>query len=30
MLILNRFPCSFEGNVGSYFGNFPVNLAKFD
>ena len=28
--ILNRFPCSFAGNIGSYYGNFPVNLAKFD
>ena len=28
--ILNRFPCNFEGTIGWYYGNFPVNLAKFD
>ena len=28
--ILNRFPCSFAGNIGWYYGDFPVNLAKFD
>ena len=28
--ILNRFPCSFLGNIGCYYGNFPVDLAKFD
>ena len=28
--ILNRFPCSFVGNIGCYYGNFPVNLAKLD
>ena len=28
--ILNRFPCIFAGNIGCYYGNFPVNLAKFN
>ena len=22
------FPCSFAGDIGCYYGNFPVNLAK--
>ena len=28
--ILNRFPCKFAVTIGSYYGNFPVNLTKFD
>ena len=28
--ILNRFPCTFAVTIGWYYGNFPVNLAKFD
>ena len=27
---LTVFPCSFAGTIGWYYGNFPVNLAKFD
>ena len=26
----NRFSCNFAGAIGWYYGNFPVNLAKFD
>ena len=28
--ILNRFPCKFAVTIGWYYGNFPVNLTKFD
>ena len=30
MSLLNCFPCSFADTIGWYYGNFPVNLAKFD
>ena len=28
--ILYRLLCNFAGTIGRYYGNFPVNLAKFD
>ena len=28
--ILNRFSCNFAGTIGRYYGNFPINMAKFD
>ena len=28
--ILYRLSCNFTGTIGRYYGNFPVNLAKFD
>ena len=28
--ILHRLLCNFAGTIGRYYGNFPVNLAKFD
>ena len=28
--ILNRFSCNFAGAIGRYYGNFPINMAKFD
>ena len=28
--ILYRLSCNFAGTIGRYYGNFPVNLAKFD
>ena len=28
--ILIGFPCYFAGTIGMYYGNFTVNLAKFD
>ena len=28
--ILNCFPCNFAGTICRYYGNIPVNLAKFD
>ena len=28
--ILHRLSCNFAGTIGRYYGNCPVNLAKFD
>ena len=28
--ILYRLSCNFAGTIGRHYGNFPVNLAKFD
>ena len=28
--ILYHLSCNFAGTIGRYYGNFPVNLAKFD